>query len=189
MRSQQNKYTHSRSYSCLLCSIQTERLITSWIYEWILGLSSDRKDFAKKWYEKGKVIINDTFSSPAFALHDYYSCLAWLFTVISTADLTWHTTLPPEIVEMTLVVSPFRFLRVGSRISELRVIVLPGTQIFKVGSWICHSNFTILTITRLVKSSFHSFITFSFILYFLSLFLSFFLSFCLSVFLFVFLCC
>ena len=95
MRSQQNKYTHSRSYSCLLCSIQTERLITSWIYEWILGLSSDRKDFAKKWYEKGKVIINDTFSSPAFELHDYYSCLACLFTFISTADLAWHTSYHP----------------------------------------------------------------------------------------------
>ena len=34
----------------------------------------------------------------------------------------------------TLVVSWFRFLRVGSRISELRVIILPGTQILKVGS-------------------------------------------------------
>ena len=50
---------------------------------------------------------------------------------------------------------------------------------------ICHSKFKILTITRLVYSSFHSFITFSFILYFffLSFSLSFFLSFCLSIFL------
>ena len=31
-----------------------------------------------------------------------------------------------EIVETTLVISRFRFLRVGSRISELRVIILPG---------------------------------------------------------------
>ena len=44
--------------------------------------------------------------------------------------------LKPEIVETTLVVSRFRFLRVGSRISELRVIILPGTQILKVVSWI-----------------------------------------------------
>ena len=40
-----------------------------------------------------------------------------------------------EIVEMTLVVSQFHFLRVGSRISKLRVIILPGMQILKVGSW------------------------------------------------------
>ena len=39
-----------------------------------------------------------------------------------------------EIVETTLVISRFRFLRVGSRISELREIILPGMQIFKVGS-------------------------------------------------------
>ena len=37
-----------------------------------------------------------------------------------------------------MVVSRFRFLRVGSRISELRVIILPGTQIFKFGSRISH---------------------------------------------------
>ena len=37
-----------------------------------------------------------------------------------------------EIMEMTLVVSRFRFLRVGSRLSELHVIILPGMQIFKV---------------------------------------------------------
>ena len=41
-----------------------------------------------------------------------------------------------EIVETTLVVSRFRFLKVGSRTSELRVIILPGMQIFKVGSQI-----------------------------------------------------
>ena len=40
----------------------------------------------------------------------------------------------PEIVETTLVISRFCFLRVGSPISELRVIILPGTQILKVGS-------------------------------------------------------
>ena len=39
-----------------------------------------------------------------------------------------------EIVETTLVISWFRFLRVASRISMLRVIILPGTQILKVGS-------------------------------------------------------
>ena len=39
-----------------------------------------------------------------------------------------------EIVETTLVVSRFHFLRVGSHISELHVIILPGTQILKVGS-------------------------------------------------------
>ena len=39
-----------------------------------------------------------------------------------------------EIVETTLVVSRFRFLRVWSWISVLRVIILPGTQILKVGS-------------------------------------------------------
>ena len=37
--------------------------------------------------------------------------------------------LEAEIVETTLVVSRFRFLRVGSRISELGVIILPGMQI------------------------------------------------------------
>ena len=42
--------------------------------------------------------------------------------------------LAAEIVETTLVVSRFRFLRVGSRILEPRVIILPGTQILKVGS-------------------------------------------------------
>ena len=35
-----------------------------------------------------------------------------------------------EIVETTLVISRFRFLRVGSRISEFRVIILPRMQIF-----------------------------------------------------------
>ena len=42
--------------------------------------------------------------------------------------------LKAEIVEMTLVISWFRFLRVESRISELCVIILPETQILKVGS-------------------------------------------------------
>ena len=37
-----------------------------------------------------------------------------------------------EIMETALVVSWFRFLRVGSRISELHIIILPGTQILKV---------------------------------------------------------
>ena len=36
-----------------------------------------------------------------------------------------------EIVETTLFFSRFRFLRVGSRISVLGVIILPGTQILK----------------------------------------------------------
>ena len=49
-------------------------------------------------------------------------------------SLVVHTK--AEIVETTLVVSRFHFLRVGSRISELRVIILPGTQILKVGSQI-----------------------------------------------------
>ena len=40
-----------------------------------------------------------------------------------------------EIVETTLVVSRFHFLRVVSGISELRVIILPGTQIFSLASW------------------------------------------------------
>ena len=50
-----------------------------------------------------------------------------------------------EVVETTLVVSRFRFLRVESRISKLRVIILPGMQILKVGSlisdcsWFCFS--------------------------------------------------
>ena len=39
-----------------------------------------------------------------------------------------------EIVETTLVVSRFRVLMVGSRISVLREIILPGMQILKVGS-------------------------------------------------------
>ena len=39
-----------------------------------------------------------------------------------------------RIVETTLVVSRFHFLRVGSRISKLRVIILPGTKILKAGS-------------------------------------------------------
>ena len=39
-----------------------------------------------------------------------------------------------EIVETTLGVSWFHFLRVGSRISELHVIILLGMQILKVGS-------------------------------------------------------
>ena len=41
--------------------------------------------------------------------------------------------LKPEIVETTLVVSRFRFLRVGSRISELRVIILPGLKRYDGG--------------------------------------------------------
>ena len=41
-----------------------------------------------------------------------------------------------EIVKTTLVVSLFRFLRVGSRISVVRGIFLLGMQILKVGSWI-----------------------------------------------------
>ena len=52
----------------------------------------------------------------------------------TTIQLTDY--LPAEIVETTFVVSRFPFLRVGSRISELRVIILPGTQIFKVRSQI-----------------------------------------------------
>ena len=38
-----------------------------------------------------------------------------------------------EIVETTLVVSRFRFLRVGSWISVLRATILQGAQILKVG--------------------------------------------------------
>ena len=45
-----------------------------------------------------------------------------------------HGSLEAEIVKTTLVVSRFCFLRAGSRISEVRVIILPGTQISKVGS-------------------------------------------------------
>ena len=41
-----------------------------------------------------------------------------------------------ERVETTLVISRFHFLRVESRISKLRVIILPETQILKVGSGI-----------------------------------------------------
>ena len=37
-------------------------------------------------------------------------------------------------VEITLVVSRFSFLKVGSCIFELLVIILPGTQYFKVRS-------------------------------------------------------
>ena len=44
--------------------------------------------------------------------------------------------LQAEIVGVTFVVSQFRVLRVGSRISVLHVIILPGTQTLKVGSWI-----------------------------------------------------
>ena len=39
-------------------------------------------------------------------------------------------------MEMTLVVSRFHFLRVGSRTSELCAIILPGMQILIVGSLI-----------------------------------------------------
>ena len=42
--------------------------------------------------------------------------------------------LTAEIVETTLVVSWFRFVRVGSCISVLRVIILPGMQILNVRS-------------------------------------------------------
>ena len=43
-------------------------------------------------------------------------------------------SLRAEIVETTLVFSQFGFLRVGSCIFNLRVIILPGTQILKVVS-------------------------------------------------------
>ena len=39
-----------------------------------------------------------------------------------------------EIVETTLVITQFCFLRVGSHLSQLRVIILPEMQILKVGS-------------------------------------------------------
>ena len=59
-----------------------------------------------------------------------------------------------EIVETTLVVSWFRFLGVGSRISELRVIILPITQILKVGSRISDcSRFRFLYLKFVVTSS------------------------------------
>ena len=46
----------------------------------------------------------------------------------------WTTNFEAEIVKSTLVVSRFRFLRVRCQISVLRVIILPETQILKVGS-------------------------------------------------------
>ena len=49
----------------------------------------------------------------------------------------WIPHLQSEIVETTLVVSQFHFLRVESRISELPVIILPEMQILKVSSRIC----------------------------------------------------
>ena len=58
--------------------------------------------------------------------------------------------LQAEIVEMILVVSRFRFLRVGSQISVLRVLILLGMQFLKVGSRIsdwsqfCFSFLTII---------------------------------------------
>ena len=45
-----------------------------------------------------------------------------------------NTQVEAEIMETTLVVSRFCFLRVESHISELRVIILPGMQILKVRS-------------------------------------------------------
>ena len=57
---------------------------------------------------------------------------------ITLMQRLWCRDFDAEIVEMTLVVSWFRFLRVGSRISVLCVIILPGTQILKVRSWISY---------------------------------------------------
>ena len=60
-------------------------------------------------------------------------------------DRQIQCTIYAEIVETTLVISRFSFLRVGFRISELHVIILPRTQILQVGSrisdcsWFCFS--------------------------------------------------
>ena len=40
----------------------------------------------------------------------------------------WERAVKAEIVETTLFVSRFRFLRVGSRKSVLRIVILPGTH-------------------------------------------------------------
>ena len=63
-----------------------------------------------------------------------HSCHTWATLLLGLAHSTVISSLglsTAEIVETTLVFSWFHFLRVGSWISKLCVIILPGTQILK----------------------------------------------------------
>ena len=71
--------------------------------------------------KNSKPIINNFFSS--FYLYRHLCSLSQLPEAVNCQGV--HRA---EIVETTLVISRFRFLRVGSCISEMRVIILPGTQ-------------------------------------------------------------
>ena len=88
----------------------------------------------------GKISFDRTFFWEFFPFKFHSkilkTCLQWESESRASPVRRLCFNLMAEIVETTLVISRFRFLRVVSRISVLRVIILPGMQILKFGSQI-----------------------------------------------------
>ena len=95
----------------------------------ILKLKSIPKNSAKQIFKYVEKLILD-WIRPVLKYYFFNWSQTQLIFSSEVANLTERKTyLHAEIVETTLVISRFRFLRVGSRISVLCVFILQGMQI------------------------------------------------------------